>query len=115
MINSIISVTFNLPRINKKIENSLRIEDFSKRVSEDSNKYAMEDTGELMKSMEVSVQSKTKAVITWNPVSPKGEHYGKKAYWMPQSRVRVEKNPKAHSMWFHFAKSLHLSEWIKRS
>lgn len=105
--------TINMQSILSKFKSAVNPENVAHKVAEDSNRYIMEDTGRLKNSMEVVKVSDKHSQIIWNPVSPKGEQYAKAAYWTPQTSVKTEKNPLAHSMWFHFAKSIHLDRWLK--
>lgn len=76
------------------------------QVLKDSNFYAPEDTGELMRSG-VRFSRIGEGIIEWS--TP----YSRRLYYNPQYNFSLDTNPNARGMWFEFAKAQHLQDWLK--
>lgn len=101
-----IKIRSHLPDFQKKVrqmkEESQKV--LEQQVLKDSNYYAPEDTGELIRSsVRESVIGSGKLV--WNTA------YARRLYYNPEYNFSKDRNPNARGLWFEFAKSNHLDEW----
>jgi hypothetical protein len=74
------------------------------QVIKDSNYYAPEDTGELMRSA-LRASQIGKGQVIWD--TP----YARRLYYNPQYNFSKDKNPNAQGLWFEKAKSVHQRDW----
>lgn len=77
------------------------------QVLKDSNFYAPQDTGELIRSA-IRMSLIGQGVIMW--VTP----YARRLYYNPQYNFSKSPNPNAQGLWFEVAKANHLFEWLDR-
>lgn len=76
------------------------------QVLKDSNYYAPEDTGELIRSG-VRFSQPGEGHVEWN--TP----YARRLYYNPQYNFSHDTNPNAQGLWFEAAKAAHLDDWLR--
>jgi|SRR5690606_22401678 hypothetical protein len=76
------------------------------QILKDSNKYAPEDTGELIRSSIRSTRFGSGRIIWDTP-------YARRLYYNPQYNFSKDKNPNAGGLWFRRARARHLNQWKK--
>ncbi|QIW21329.1 minor capsid protein [Bacillus thuringiensis] len=86
---------------NKKAQFAL-----DQQVLKDSNFYAPEDTGELIRSG-VRFSQPGEGHVEWS--TP----YSRRLYWNPQYSFSKDTNPNAQGLWFEAAKSAKLDDWVR--
>jgi hypothetical protein len=98
-------VNFDINRIinrsNQTAENAVFL--VTEQVRKDSNYYARQQTGELIRSSSRASEP-YKGRIVWQTL------YARKVYYTGTPRADV--NPNAKKRWFEEAKRLHLREWV---
>ena len=98
----------DLDKLANKLEKGLDKALFltSNQVLEDSNYYIPKDRGMLEGSSFVHSKPE-EGHIEWN--TP----YARRLYWNPQYEFSKDSNPNARGLWFEYAKSQHLPEWLE--
>ncbi|QWI52519.1 minor capsid protein [Bacillus mycoides] len=76
------------------------------QVLKDSNYYAPEDTGELIRSG-VRFSQLGEGHVEWN--TP----YARRLYYNPQYKFSHDTNTNAQGLWFEAAKAAHLDDWVR--
>lgn len=75
------------------------------QILKDSNQFAPQDTGELIRSsLRMSLIGQGKLI--W--ATP----YARRLYYNPQYNFSRDSNPNAQGLWFEAAKALYLGAWI---
>lgn len=75
------------------------------QVLKDSNKFAPQDTGNLIGSA-ITASPLGEGKVIWN--TP----YARRLYYNPEYKFSKDKNPNAQGLWFEAAKSAHKQEWL---
>lgn len=75
------------------------------QILKDSNEYAPQDTGELIRSALRMSQIGRGKIIYDTP-------YARKLYYNPQYNFSKDRNPKAGGLWYERAKAAHLQDWV---
>lgn len=102
-----ISVEVDFRGLYKKTEQAERRIRYAvtEQVVKDSNFFAPQDTGALMRSALMASNYETGQAIWDVP-------YASKLYWNPQFNFSRDVNPNAGGLWFETAKSMALADWI---
>lgn len=101
------NVKVDLSGVSSKIKSNAERAQFilDEQILKDSNFYAPQDTGELIRSsLRMSLIGQGKLI--WDTA------YSRRLYYNPQYDFSKDKNPNAGGLWFEMAKSRHLMEWL---
>lgn len=104
-----VKVIINRKKIEVRVEYAFKqgMGVLANEILNDCNQYCKEDTGELIASSYIHSRLDEGLLIWQTP-------YARRQYWQIRTAY-TDPNPGARWKWAHYAKSVHLSKWVRQA